>query len=151
MRKCNAFRAAMVNAVGWMLSVVSLSPHMPCMPVFTPQTGDGPVLKRCLFRDRMGGLCWEFPEQSERRRYMCQFCAVSGPQSTTFCQLIQVETRTCACIRVALTCWLIKTMPMSFRSWVNRSKADSMAAVSVLLSTTRKFFWASAPAVTCCE
>lgn len=49
-----------------------------------------------------------------------------------------------------LTCWLIKTMPMSFLSWVNRSKADSTAAVSVLLSTTRKFFCASAPAVTCC-
>ena len=48
-----------------------------------------------------------------------------------------------------LTCWLIKTMPMSLRSWVNLSKADSIAAVSVLPSTTKKFFCASAPAVTC--
>lgn len=38
---------------------------------------------------------------------------------------------------------------MSFLSSVNFSKADSMAALSVLLSTTRKFFCASAPAVTC--
>lgn len=37
---------------------------------------------------------------------------------------------------------------MSFLS-VKLSKADSMAAVSVLLSTTRKFFCASAPAVMC--
>jgi hypothetical protein len=47
------------------------------------------------------------------------------------------------------TCWLMSTMPMSFLSSVNLSNADSIEAVSVLLSTTRKFFWASAPAVTC--
>lgn len=51
----------------------------------------------------------------------------------------------------APTCWLMRTMPMSFRSWVKWSKVDSMAAVSVLLSTTRKFFCASAPAVMCCR
>jgi len=39
-----------------------------------------------------------------------------------------------------LTCWLIKTMPMSFRSVVNFSKQASIVALSVLLSTTRKFF-----------
>jgi hypothetical protein len=50
-----------------------------------------------------------------------------------------------------LTCWLINTMPMSFRSVVNRSKVASIVALSVLLSTTRKFFWLSGGAVTCCS
>lgn len=35
------------------------------------------------------------------------------------------------------TCWLIRTMAMSFLSLVNWSKASSIAASSVLLSTTR--------------
>lgn len=47
------------------------------------------------------------------------------------------------------TCWLMRTMPISLRSSVNLSNAASMADVSVLLSTTRKFFSASAPAETC--
>lgn len=47
------------------------------------------------------------------------------------------------------TCWLIRTIPMSLRSVVNRSKAASMAELSVLLSTTKKFFCASGPGVTC--
>lgn len=38
---------------------------------------------------------------------------------------------------------------MSLRSVVNFSKADSMAEVSVLASTTRKFFWLSGGEVTC--
>ncbi len=38
---------------------------------------------------------------------------------------------------------------MSFLSVVNLSKAASMAAFSVLASTTRKFFWLSGGAVTC--
>lgn len=38
---------------------------------------------------------------------------------------------------------------MSFLSCVKRSNAASMADVSVLLSTARKFFSASAPAETC--
>lgn len=41
-------------------------------------------------------------------------------------------------------------MPISLRSSTKLVKADSMAAVSVLLSTTRKFFCASAPAEMCC-
>lgn len=40
---------------------------------------------------------------------------------------------------------------MSFLSVVKRSKAASMAALSVLASTTRKFFWESGGAVTCCS
>jgi hypothetical protein len=48
------------------------------------------------------------------------------------------------------TCWLIKTIPISFLSVVKRSNADSMAALSVLLSTTKKFFWLSGGDVTCC-
>lgn len=38
---------------------------------------------------------------------------------------------------------------MSLRSCVKRSKAFSMVDVSVLLSTTRKFFCESGGAVTC--
>lgn len=38
---------------------------------------------------------------------------------------------------------------MSLRSCVNESKAASMAALSVLPSTTRKFFWLSGGGVTC--
>ena len=40
-------------------------------------------------------------------------------------------------------------MPMSFLSVVKRSKAASIVAFSVLLSTTRKFFCESGGAVTC--
>jgi hypothetical protein len=40
-------------------------------------------------------------------------------------------------------------MPISFLSLVKRTKAASIAAVSVLASTTRKFFWESGGAVTC--
>lgn len=38
---------------------------------------------------------------------------------------------------------------MSFLSVVNRSKAAWIVALSVLASTTRKFFWLSGGAVTC--
>lgn len=38
---------------------------------------------------------------------------------------------------------------MSFLSDVNRSNAASIAEFSVLLSTTRKFFWESGGDVTC--
>lgn len=38
---------------------------------------------------------------------------------------------------------------MSLRS-MSLSKVDSMVALSVLLSTTRKFFCESGPVVTCC-
>lgn len=41
-------------------------------------------------------------------------------------------------------------MPMSFLSVVKFRNADSIAAVSVLSSTTRKLLWASGGAVTCC-
>lgn len=48
-----------------------------------------------------------------------------------------------------LTCWLMSRMPMSFLSLVNLSNAASIAAVSVLESTTRKFFCESGGLVTC--
>ena len=57
------------------------------------------------------------------------------------------EARSCA--EVVLTCWLINKIPISFLSFVNLSKASSIAALSVLLSTTRKFFCESGGAVTC--
>jgi len=37
-------------------------------------------------------------------------------------------------------CWLIRRIPISFLSDVNLLNASSIAALSVLLSTTRKFF-----------
>jgi hypothetical protein len=40
-------------------------------------------------------------------------------------------------------------MAMSLRSTVKRSNAASIALFSVLLSTTRKFFWESGGCVTC--
>lgn len=40
---------------------------------------------------------------------------------------------------------------MSFLSRVNLSNACSIVGVSVLASTTRKFFWASGDGVTCCR
>jgi hypothetical protein len=53
------------------------------------------------------------------------------------------------CLIFSAMCWLISRMAMSLRSWVNLSNAASMAAVSVLASTTRKFFWLSGGCVTC--
>ena len=47
------------------------------------------------------------------------------------------------------TCWLISNIAMSFLWCVYLSKACSMVEVSVLASTTRKFFWASGGCVTC--
>lgn len=52
---------------------------------------------------------------------------------------------------LALTCWLIKTTAMSFRSWVKLWKARSISEVSVFESTTRKFRCASGGSVTCCR
>lgn len=49
----------------------------------------------------------------------------------------------------APTCWLIKSIPISFLSDVNLSNASSITDVSVLPSTTRKFFCESGGAVTC--
>jgi hypothetical protein len=40
---------------------------------------------------------------------------------------------------------------MSFLSVENLSNAASIVALSVLTSTTRKFFWLSGGAVTCCR
>jgi hypothetical protein len=44
---------------------------------------------------------------------------------------------------------LINKIPISFLSVVNLSKASSIAVLSVLLSTTRKFFCESGGCVTC--
>lgn len=51
--------------------------------------------------------------------------------------------------RAERTCWLIRTMAMSFLSFVKSWNAFSIVEVSVLESTTRKFRWASGPSVTC--
>lgn len=46
-------------------------------------------------------------------------------------------------------CWLMRTMPTSFLSFVKRLNADSIVDVSVLLSQTRKFRCESGGSVTC--
>lgn len=47
------------------------------------------------------------------------------------------------------TCWLISRIPISFLVLVNSVNAFSIAAVSVLESTTRKFRVESGGGVTC--
>jgi hypothetical protein len=54
------------------------------------------------------------------------------------------------CLIFSAMCWLISKMAISLRCVVKLSNAASMAAVSVLASTTRKFFWLSGGCVTCC-
>lgn len=76
-------------------------------------------------------------------RYRCG--VVCGRQPV----LLSTMTLRSPPVPMQLTCWLIRTMPMSFLV-VNDSNADSIAAVSVLLSTTKKFFSWSAPVLTCC-
>ena len=66
-------------------------------------------------------------------------------------KLIQRKNRSNlkALIMAYLTCWFIRRIAMSFRSFVKRSNAASMAEFSVLASTTRKFFCESGGCVTC--
>lgn len=56
--------------------------------------------------------------------------------------------RTTDWYHIHLTCWLMRMIPISFRS-MNLSKADSIEGTSVFSSTTRKFFSASALLETC--
>lgn len=51
---------------------------------------------------------------------------------------------------IGRTCWLIRSIAMSFRSCVYLSKACSIVETSVLASTTKKFFCESGGCVTCC-
>lgn len=78
------------------------------------------------------------------------------PVSDPFCNLPPGTLKISRCFQATetelanrRTCWLMSKMAMSFRSCVYRSKACSMIEVSVLASTTRKFFWASGGSVTC--
>lgn len=98
----------------------------------------------------MGGLCWESREWSETPQCRCRCDDVCGRQSVGLGLATQLLPRELP-DKSGQTCWLINTMPTSLRSSVNRSKAASMDCVSVLLSTTRKFFWPSPPVVTCCS
>lgn len=66
---------------------------------------------------------------------------VNSGRRSAGCHLSKEERKT-------LACWLMSTMAISFRS-MSSSNVDSIVAVSVLLSTTRKFFFESAPVVAC--
>ena len=94
-------------------------------------------------QDHMGGPCLESRAELGRRRCMYRLGAVYAQQSMT---------RLAPALSISSgihTCWLINKIPISFLSVVNLSKASSIAALSVLLSTTRKFFCESGGCVTC--
>ena len=99
--------------------------------------------KRYPSPDRMDGLYSESPATQGKQQCMYQLGGVSSQQSVDIsAQIPNIAT-------ASPTCWLIKRIPISFLSVVNFSKASSIAALSVLLSTTRKFFCESGGAVTC--
>lgn len=107
----------------------------------------------CPCLGRMGGPSKVFRATRGMLPCMSRLCAVSSQRSisgqscgSAKCSGIKVRA---ASSLVCRTCWLIRRMAMSFRSTVKRSNAASMALFSVLLSTTRKFFWESGGCVTC--
>jgi hypothetical protein len=85
----------------------------------------------------------EFRVELGKQRYMYRPGGVFSQQSMQWLapMLVMAAGRP--------TCWLINKIPISFLSVVNLSKASSIAALSVLLSTTRKFFCESGGCVTC--
>ena len=96
----------------------------------------------------MGGLCWGFPKPPEKHLYNYPPDSVSSPQSLKSISsgiLWQPIWRVCE-----HTCWFMRRIAMSFLSRVNLSNICSIVDVSVLASTTRKFFWASGGGVTSC-
>jgi hypothetical protein len=97
----------------------------------------------CPSQGRTGDPCLEFRVALGRQLYTHRLDGVFAQQSV---QWLAPALITRARI---LTCWLINKIAMSFLSVVNLSKASSIAVLSVLLSTTRKFFWESGGWVTC--
>lgn len=120
---------------------------------FTLRTASAHASARCPCPGRRGGLSKESRAETGKRRYRRPHGGVYARQSAESV-VVRLRQENEKASRVELgrsvrTCWLISRMAMSLRSSVNLSKAASMADVSVLLSTTRKFFWLSGGCVTC--
>jgi hypothetical protein len=98
---------------------------------------------RCPSRGHTGDPCLEFRAALGRQLYMHRLDGVFAQQSVQRLAPAQIM------VTGLLTCWLINKIAISFLSVVNLSKASSIAALSVLLSTTRKFFCESGGCVTC--
>ena len=94
-------------------------------------------------RDRMGDPCLESRAELGRQRCRYRLGDVFAQQS------MRRLAPALGMSSGSQTCWLINKIPISFLSVVNLSKASSIAALSVLLSTTRKFFCESGGCVTC--
>lgn len=116
--------------------------------VATLQTDGEPCATRCPSRGRMGGLYLVSLVWSGRLRcrYRSGDVSYRPPDGDSHVSAALPADRWNISM---LTCWLISTMPMSFRSVVNLSNVASIVALSVLLSTTRKFFCESGGWVTC--
>jgi len=94
-------------------------------------------------QDHMGGPCLESRAGLGRQRCMYRLGDVYAQRSMP--RLAPALGSSSG----VHTCWLINKIAISFLSVVNLSKASSIAALSVLLSTTRKFFCESGGCVTC--
>lgn len=115
--------------------------------LFILQTTGAPSSRHCPSQDHRGGLCSVFQGWWGRRRCRYRCGGVCGRRSGVGRQG-QAHITISRVKEIPLACWFIRTMPMSLRS-MSLSKVDSMVALSVLLSTTRKFFCESGPVVTC--
>lgn len=115
--------------------------------LFILQTTGAPSSRHCPSQDHRGDLCSVFQGWLGRRRCRYRCGGVCGRRSGVGRQS-QAHVTISRAKEMPLACWFIRTMPMSLRS-MSLSKVDSMVALSVLLSTTRKFFCESGPVVTC--
>lgn len=117
------------------------------VPHATLRRDGEPSAAHCPSRGHMDGLYWVSLGRQGRLRCRHRFGVVSyrRPDGWRFSALFSLDNEKI----FMLTCWLISTMPMSLRSVVNLSKVASIVALSVLLSTTRKFFCESGGGVTC--
>lgn len=123
-------------------------PHTLWNYMLIRQTTGALCAKHCPSRGRTGGPCSEFRERSGKQQCRYRPDVLCDRQSVLSISICPLGSRLCP-PRSLLTCWLMRMMPMSFLE-VKDSKVDSIVAVSVLLSTTRKFFSWSAPVLTCC-
>lgn len=108
------------------------------MSTFTRQTASSPSSSHCPSPGRTGGLSKGSRASWGRPRCTGPRGVVSVRQSTFSAKVSCVHSLLHAWAqRSRRTCWLMSTIAISFLCLVNWSKASSMAAVSVLPSTTR--------------
>jgi uncharacterized protein YjhX (UPF0386 family) len=113
--------------------------------LLTRQTASLRASTHCPSQGRRGGPWRGSRAARGRRRCMSRRGVVSARRSGACQATGTVQEGVCW----QRTCWLMSRIAMSLRSEVKRSKAASMAALSVFASTTRKFFCASGGDVTC--